>query len=250
MASDTLVVDVSRDWVTAYEVQQRFMQGLDPAIDALEYSARCRQLLDLGGDCYEFVPLADKRLALTVADASGKGLAAALMISNVQSSLRTAALFTGNDMAAMLKAVNRQVYASSLADRYATLFYGVFDGATRTLRYINAGHNPPMVIRRDSSVLWLEPGGAPIGMFFDWTYEEHAVQLNPGDLVVAYTDGATEAVNPVGGHPRRTHPPCAHCSGPELGAWVPAGRLHGNGHGQGRSKSPRTTLFRSTGAQT
>jgi sigma-B regulation protein RsbU (phosphoserine phosphatase) len=198
MASDTLVVDVSRDWATAYEVQQRFMQGLDPAIDALEYSARCRQLLELGGDCYDFVPLADKRLALTVGDASGKGLAAALMISNVQSSLRTAALFTGNDMAAMLKAVNRQVYASSLADRYATLFYGVFDGATRTLWYINAGHNPPMVIRPDGSVLWLETGGAPVGMFPDWTYEEGAIQLDPGDLVVAYTDGVIEAVNPAG----------------------------------------------------
>lgn len=150
-----------------------------------------------GQDCYDFVLLPDNRLALVVGDASGKGLAAALMISNVQSSLRTALLFTGNDGAAALGAVNRQVHASSLADRYATLFYGVFDGATCALQYVNAGHNLPMVVRRDRSIIWLEIGGAPVGMFPDWTYEEGAVQLNPGDLVLAYTDGVIEAVNPA-----------------------------------------------------
>jgi sigma-B regulation protein RsbU (phosphoserine phosphatase) len=198
MMTDALVVDVSRDWAIACDVQQRFMQGLDRASETLDYSAQCRQVHALGGDCYDFVPLADKRLAVMIGDASGKGLAAALMISNVQSSLRTAALLTGNDLAAVVAAVNRQVHASSLADRYATLFYGVFDAATRTLRYVNAGHNPPMVIRRDSSTVWLETGGAPVGMFPDWTYEEGVVQLNPGDLVLAYSDGVIEAVNPAG----------------------------------------------------
>jgi sigma-B regulation protein RsbU (phosphoserine phosphatase) len=198
MTSDAQVVDVSRDWVIACDVQHRFMQGWDRALDTLDYSARCRQMRALGGDCYDFVPLADKRLALAIGDASGKGLAAALMISNVQSSLRTAALLTGTNVAALLGAVNRQVHASSLADRYATAFYGVFDGARRTLHYVNAGHNPPMVIRRDSSIIWLETGGAPVGMFPDWTYDEGTVQLNPGDLVIAYTDGVTEVENPTG----------------------------------------------------
>ncbi len=198
MASDAWVVDVSRDWVIACDVQQRFMQGLDPAVGTLDFSAQCRQVHALGGDCYDFVPLADDRLALTIGDASGKGLAAALMIANVQSSLRTASLFTGNDLAAVLGIVNRQVHASSLPHRYATLFYGVFDGATRTLQYVNAGHNPPMVIRRDGTIIWLAAGGAPAGMFPDSKYEEVAVQLNPGDLVLAYTDGVVEAVNPAG----------------------------------------------------
>ena len=197
MPRDAVVMQTSSEWTTACEVQQRFMH-LGPAIDSLSYSACCRQARELGGDCYDFVPQPENRLALAIGDASGKGLAAALMISNVQSSLRTAALFIGNDGAALLGAVNRQVYASSLADRYATLFYGVFDGATRTLQYVNAGHNPPMVIRRDSSVIWLETGGAPVGMFPDWGYEEGAVQLHPGDLVVAYTDGVTEVANPDG----------------------------------------------------
>lgn len=198
MTSDALIVDVSQDWAIACEVQQRFMQGLDSAIGTLDYSARCRQMRELGGDCYDFVPLPDNRLAMAVGDASGKGLAAALMISNVQSSLRTAALFTGNDGSAVLRAVNRQVHASALADRYATLFYGVFDGGTCTLQYVNAGHNPPMVIRRDGSIIWLETGGAPVGMFPDSTYREGCVQLHPDDLVLAYTDGVIEAANPAG----------------------------------------------------
>jgi sigma-B regulation protein RsbU (phosphoserine phosphatase) len=85
------------------------------------------------------------------------------MISNVQSSLRTAAWLSGNNLAVALEAVNRQVYTSSLEDRHATLFYGVFDQGTRTLQYVNAGHNPPMVVRRDGSVIWLRAGGRPVG---------------------------------------------------------------------------------------
>jgi sigma-B regulation protein RsbU (phosphoserine phosphatase) len=198
MPSNVMATEDRREWATAFDVQQRFMQHLAPAIHLLDYGARCRQVHELGGDCFDFLSLAEDRLAMVVGDASGKGLAAALMISNVQSSLRTAALFTGNDRAATIEAVNRQLYATSLADRYATLFYGVFDGAAHTLRYVNAGHNPPIVMRRDSSIAWLETGGAPVGMFEDWIYEEGTVQLTPGDLVLAYTDGVTEATNPFG----------------------------------------------------
>lgn len=192
------VVDVSRDWAVACDVQQRFMQGWEQAGTALDYHARCRQLQALGGDCYDFETLAEGRVALTVGDASGKSLAAALMISNVQSSLRTAALFCGDDLAAVLETVNRQVHASSLPHHYATLFYGVFDAASRTLRYVNAGHNPPLVVRRDGTTLWLESGGGPVGLFADSRYTEGAVRLSPDDLVVAYTDGVTEAVSPAG----------------------------------------------------
>ena len=196
MTTDDVVVDVSQDWVLACDVQQRFMHGPGRNTGSVDYSGRCRQVRALGGDCYDFMPLADDRLALVVGDASGKGLAAALMIASVQSSLRTAALFTGNDLAALLKIVNLQAYAWSLADRYATVFYGVFDRATRTLRYVNAGHNPPVVLRDDGSVHWLEPSGAPVGMFPDSNYQESVLQLNPGDLVIAYTDGVIEATNP------------------------------------------------------
>jgi phosphoserine phosphatase RsbU/P len=198
MTTDDVVVDVSQDWALACDVQRRFMQGLGRTSDSVDYSAHCRQVRALGGDCYDFMPLANDRLALVVGDASGKGLAAALMIASVQSSLRTAALFTGNDLATLLKIANVQAYASSLADRYATVFYGVFDAATRTLRYVNAGHTPPIVLRRNGSIDTLETGGAPIGMFPDSSYEEGAVQLDPGDVVITYTDGVLEAANQSG----------------------------------------------------
>jgi sigma-B regulation protein RsbU (phosphoserine phosphatase) len=202
MTSDALVVDVTQDWAIACDVQQRFSQNPGPTpgptIDTLSYSGRCRQLRALGGDCYDFVPLPQNRLALAVADASGKGLAAALMIANVQSSLRTAASFAPADPAAVVDAVNRQVHSSSLDDRFATLFYGVFDQATRMLRYVNAGHNSPIVVRKDQSIMQLEPSGPPVGIFPDSTYQESSVELRPGDLVVAYTDGVVEALSPEG----------------------------------------------------
>jgi len=198
MTTDDMVVDVSLDWVLACDVQQRFMQGLGGTSYSMDYSAHCRQVRALGGDCYEFMPLANERLALVVGDASGKGVAAALMIASVQSALRTAALFTGENLATLLKIVNLQAYASSLPDRYATVFYGVLDRATRTLRYVNAGHTPPIVLRRDGSIDTLEMGGAPVGMFPDSSYEEGAVQVDPGDVVITYTDGVIEAENQSG----------------------------------------------------
>jgi phosphoserine phosphatase RsbU/P len=198
MITNDAVVDVSQDWVLACDVQRRFMQGLGRTSDSVDYSACCRQVRALGGDCYEFMPLTNDRLALVVGDASGKGVAAALMIASVQSSLRTEALLTGNDLATLLKIVNLQAYASSLADRYATVFYGVFDGATRTLRYVNARHTPPIGLRRDGSIGTLETGGAPVGMFPGSSYEEGAVQLDPGDAVITYTDGVIEAANQAG----------------------------------------------------
>ena len=188
MTAEDVVVDVSQDWVLACYVQQRFMQGPGRNAGALDCGGRRRQVRALGGDCYDFITLTDDRLALVVGDASGKGLAAALMMAR----------FTANDLAALLKIVNVQAYDSSAADRYATLFYGLFDRAARTLRYVNAGHNPPVVLRDDGSVHWLEPSGAPVGMFPDVNYEESGLRLNPGDLVIAYTDGVVEATNPEG----------------------------------------------------
>jgi sigma-B regulation protein RsbU (phosphoserine phosphatase) len=198
MTTNEMVVDVSQEWVLACDVQQCFMQAPCTVSNSFDYSARCRQVRALGGDCYNFIAHKDDSLALVVGDASGKGLAAALMIANVQSSLRTAALFTGDDLAALLKVVNHQVYTSSSNDRYATLFYGVFDSSNRILRYVNAGHNPPVVIRRDGPMQCLETGGAPVGLFADSEYGEGSVQIETGDLVIAFTDGLIEATNQDG----------------------------------------------------
>jgi sigma-B regulation protein RsbU (phosphoserine phosphatase) len=196
MLTGATLLNTSNEWTAACEVQQRSMQHFGAAIDNLDYDARCIQLHELGGDFYDFVPLPDKRLALAIGDASGKGLAAALMISSVQSSLRTAASFTAHDVARTLRAVNRQVHESSTADRYATLFYGVFDQTTGTLRYVNAGHPPPIVVRRDGSIVCLKTGGAPVGMFSDWIFDEGTVRMRSGDTLIACTDGVVEAESP------------------------------------------------------
>lgn len=198
MTIDEMVVDVSQDWLLACDVQQGFMQAPRTPGTSFDFSARCRQVRALGGDCYNFIPLEDDRFAFVVGDASGKGLPAALMIANVQSCLRTAALFTGDDLEVLLKVVNNLAHASSSDDRYATLFYGVFDGTTRILRYVNAGHNPAVVLRRDGSVQCLETGGAPVGLFADSEYRAGSVELETGDLVVAFTDGFIEATNHEG----------------------------------------------------
>jgi hypothetical protein len=122
--SDAMAVDVSQDWANACDVQQRFMDHAVPAADGIGYAARCRQFRALGGDCYDFLSLAHRHQAFAIGDASGKSLPAALMIANVQSSLRTAAFFVGNEPAAVLGAVNRQLHTASLVDRFATLLYG------------------------------------------------------------------------------------------------------------------------------
>ncbi|MGH9724067.1 MAG: PP2C family protein-serine/threonine phosphatase, partial [Candidatus Acidiferrales bacterium] len=198
MNMDTQVVDVSQDWAVACEVQERSMQFPRPATKTLTYAARCRQLRAMGGDCFDFLPLPGRRLAFAVGDASGKGLAAALMIANVQSSLRTALWFSPNDVAAAVAVVNRQVYASSLADRYATLFFGIIDEGTLMLRYVNAGHNPPIIIRGGGAVARLEAGGPPVGVFAASAYSEGIVQLKSGDRIIAYTDGVIEAEDDAG----------------------------------------------------
>lgn len=197
---NSLVVDVSQDWMVACNLQERFMEA--PARNAetqgLTYSARCRQMRALGGDCFAFLPLPGRRVALAIAGASGKGLPAALLIANVQSSLRTAAFFAPDDPAAVVTAVNRQLHACSPVDRYATLFYGVFDENTRTLHYVNAGHNPAMLIRSGRTVTWLESGGPPVGIFADTEYQARTIPLNAGDLIVSYTDGVVESTNEAG----------------------------------------------------
>ena len=186
------------EWATAREVQQRFMTAAPAAPCEVDYAATCRQVHEVGGDSFDFARLGDGRLAMTMGDASGKGLAAALMMAHVQSSVRTAALWAANDGAAMLGAVNRLVYDTTLPDRYATFFYGVLDADGRTMRYVNAGHVPPAVLRRDGSIEWLETGGAPLGLFAEWRYEEGVVKFEPGDLMLACTDGVTEAENATG----------------------------------------------------
>ena len=193
----TRAIEESTRLEGAGETQRRFMREASGFGDAVECAARCLQLHEVGGDCYDFMNLPGGRVALAVGDASGKGVAASLMISAAQASLRMASSFACEENDAIVGAVNRQLWQASLPERHVTFFYGVYEPSTRKLQFVNAGHNPPMVVRHGGSIEWLEKGGAPLGMFADWKYEEGSVQLEAGDLLVAYTDGVTEAMSPV-----------------------------------------------------
>jgi sigma-B regulation protein RsbU (phosphoserine phosphatase) len=177
----------------AHAIQQHLLAHAEGVIASADCSAVCRQANAVGGDFYDFLNLCDGRLGIAIGDVAGKGVGAALLMANLQATLRAEARSAPSHLAAAVASVNREFHKACFEEGYATLFYAVFDPPTRVLNYVNAGHNPPFVKRVGGSVEWLESGGAPVGMFRSWLYEEGSVVLNPGDVLVAYTDGIVEA---------------------------------------------------------
>ena len=128
-------------------------------------------------------------------DVAGKGLAAALLMASLQAALRSLVSIATDGPAALARDLNAQMCALTEPTRFATWFWSVFDERARTLTYVNAGHNPPMLLRRDGSLQRLTLGGPPLGVFAEAAYRKDAVALSPGDLLVIFTDGITEAPN-------------------------------------------------------
>ena len=191
---------LTREMEIAREVQQRLFPQTMPEVPALEYAGHCRPALGVGGDYYDFLALTSGRLGLAIGDVSGKGIPAALLMASLQASVRgqsqSGAREGPPDVAGLMANVNLLVCDASASNRYATFFYGQFDPATRNLVYTNGGHNPPMVLR-GSQVLLLENGGPPVGLFRMSKYVQDEIVLQPGDLLVLYTDGVSEAENPA-----------------------------------------------------
>jgi sigma-B regulation protein RsbU (phosphoserine phosphatase) len=189
---------LNRELEIAREVQERLFPQELPPIEGLEYYGACRPALGVGGDYYDFLELPDNKFGIAIGDVSGKGIGASLMMASLQASLRGQAIHCGSDLAALMKHVNTLVYEASTSNRYATFFYAQLDLKTRQMIYVNAGHNPPFLIRAGGEVLTLEEGGAVVGMlptmFVNYTQGE--IQLAAGDLLVGSTDGITEAMNP------------------------------------------------------
>jgi len=182
-----------REIEIAREVQQRLFPQRLPEVAALEYAGHCRPARGVGGDYYDFLALSSGRLGLAIADVSGKGIPAALLMASLQASVRGQSQ-AGVNVAELMAQVNRLVFDASPENRYATFFYGQFDPATRRLIYTNGGHNAPILLR-GAEVLRLETGGPVVGLFRASTYEQEEIQLLPGDLLVLYTDGISEAEN-------------------------------------------------------
>jgi sigma-B regulation protein RsbU (phosphoserine phosphatase) len=185
-----------REIEIAREVQQRLFPQNLPHVAALEYAGHCRPASGVGGDYYDFLALSSGRLGLAIGDISGKGIPAALLMASLQASVRGQSLGSGNDIAGLMNNVNQLVFDASPANRYATFFYAQFDPATRRLVYTNGGHNPPMLLR-GADVIRLEAGGPPVGLFRPARYQQAEIQLEPGDLLLCYTDGISEAENPA-----------------------------------------------------
>ncbi len=185
----------------AREVQERLFPQELPRVEGLDYYGACRPALGVGGDYYDFLTLPDGKFGIAIGDVSGKGIGASLMMASLQASLRGQALHAGDNLAALMEHINSLVYEASTSNRYATFFYAQYDPASRVMNYVNAGHNPPFLLRGsgdDIEVIKLDTGGPVIGMLPAMlvSYEQGSVELQNGDLLVGFTDGISEAMNP------------------------------------------------------
>ncbi len=198
---------VRRDIALATEVQKRLLPETAPQSAATSLGAYTLAARNVGGDYYDFLQVGDHSIGIALADVAGKGIAAALVMAVVQASLRIIAAEGNVSLPELAAKMNRFLHRSTGFNSYATFFYAQLDEDKRQLRYVNAGHNPPYLVRalrpnpqdNDSNapIEELAAGGMIIGMFPSANYEETVVDLQPGDLLMAFTDGVTEALNPA-----------------------------------------------------
>jgi sigma-B regulation protein RsbU (phosphoserine phosphatase) len=205
-----------------HEVQESLFPRRFTGLSSLDMYGVCRPARSVSGDYYDFIPLAADRLVLAVGDISGKGISAALLMATVHAFIRAYSLepdkvisraageealnrgdphmyYRGDGTTQsrlapgmLMTTLNYQLFRSTPPEKYATMFLGCYDAATRELRYCNAGHLPPILLRADGSVDRLDTSGTVVGLFDGVTYEEAAVTLQPGDLLIAFSDGVTE----------------------------------------------------------
>ena len=188
---------IEEELALARDIQARLLISDFPQLESFEIAARNIPSREVGGDYYDAIPLGDERFAITIADVVGKGVPAALLMANLQASLR-ALCQAEVPLAEVVDRVNKLLYESTTSDIYITFFLGFFDGAKGTLSYVNAGHNPPFYLTAEGDAIWLSDGGMILGFTPDSSYEQGSLQMRQGDRLVLYTDGVTETVNPEG----------------------------------------------------
>lgn len=212
--TERMVADekLRRELVLAAEVQRRLLPAQAPECAAIELAGFCQPARGIGGDYYDFFQLDRQQVGIAIADVAGKGIAAALQMSTVQATLR--GLLSGdlahyqvsdapaarNALAQMVGTLNRLIRSATGGANYVTFFYAQFDENTRQLTYVNAGHNPPLLFRAAAAeeCSELSCGGLFVGMFELGSYEQEVVPLQPGDVLIAFTDGLSEALNVAG----------------------------------------------------
>jgi sigma-B regulation protein RsbU (phosphoserine phosphatase) len=197
--------EMERDVEIAQAVQLRLFPQTAPTLPGLDCHGLCRPVRGVAGDYYDFLALGPGKLGIAVGDVSGKGISAALLMASLQASLRSYLSVNRDGMGTITREMNRQLFALTEPTRFATFFWGIYEEASHTFRYVNAGHDPPFLLRRafgsapegPSGVQRLATAGLPLGAFAGSEYREAAIALEAGDLIAIYTDGITEATNPA-----------------------------------------------------
>jgi len=178
----------------ARQVQLQLLPPREPELDGYDISAYNFPTEEVSGDYYDWVRIYDDQIAVVIADVSGKGVPAALLMAFLRASLR-AATHIGYAPHISMSKVNYLLWESIERNQFVTAFYGILDATNHTLSYTNAGHSPPLLMRADGTVQFEERGGVPLGMFRDSRYYEYFETIQPGEVFVLYTDGVNEAMN-------------------------------------------------------
>jgi serine phosphatase RsbU (regulator of sigma subunit) len=181
----------------AKQVQARLFPQIRPQAKTLEYAGLCLQARQVGGDYFDFLDLGQQRLGLVIGDVSGKGIAAALLMANLQANLRSQCALALTHPELFLRSVNRLFYENTVDSAYSSLFFAEYDDESRRLRYANCGHLSGLILRGDNACR-LNSTGTLLGLFQDWECKFSEFELAPGDLLTLYTDGVTEATNDRG----------------------------------------------------
>ncbi len=182
---------MQRELEIARDVQRELLPRSFPVLRGLELSGACHPAVGVGGDYYDFLVFSEDQVGLVIADVSGKGIPAALLMAGLQASVRSLTVPSASP-GEINRRLNRMLCRSTSSSRYATFFLGMYDPARRILTYSNAGHYPPIILGSDG-VTRLQADGIPLGLFPDADYGEGRRQMHPGDLLVLYTDGIIEA---------------------------------------------------------
>jgi sigma-B regulation protein RsbU (phosphoserine phosphatase) len=185
---------LEEDLRTARHIQQSLLPKENPKLAGIDIAGLSIPAKEVGGDYYDFIPIDDDHLGIAIADVSGKGTPAALLMANLQACLRGQAVINRSVKDTVTKA-NFMLSRFMDMGKFITLFYGILNIKNKTFTYTNAGHNFPFLLDKDGNLKTLEKGGIILGMFDTAVYEEETVQLKPGDLLLLYTDGITEATN-------------------------------------------------------
>src|SRR6266436_1528092 len=188
----------AHDLAIAKQVQTRLFPQRQPLTRTLAYAGMCQPARTVGGDYYDFLDLGSRRLGLVLADIAGKGMGAALLMANLQAALRSQCATAWEEPERFLRSVNQLLYENTAEGDYATLFFAEYNDDTRKLRYANCGHPPALLLRRNASLERLGATCTVVGLFESWDCALEERQVAPGDAVLLYTDGVTEALNSEG----------------------------------------------------